>query len=204
MKGARGVVTKGSSVLALVLALVALGAGLGGCASSPPMRFYTLSAEESASAAANTSPSIRVARVTLPGEIDRPELVQRIDANRLRLAEQDRWAAPLGEMIRRTLSADLQARAPDSSIAPTPSRPAIEGFSLLHVDIEEFIANPNCSVSLRATWTLTPSGSAQPSTHGDESIQIAPPQSCQISSLPQSMSRALAELSNRIQSARPK
>jgi uncharacterized lipoprotein YmbA len=178
------------------------------------MRFYTLSAVESngagtgTSATANGTPSIRVARVTVPGEIDRPELVQRIDANRLHLAEQDRWAAPIGEMIRRTLSADLQAsanphsRAPDSAPSPAPSsapsRPAIEGL-LLYVDIEDFIANPNCSISLRATWTLTPSN-----THGYESIQIAPPATCQMSSLPESMSRALAELSNRILSARPK
>jgi uncharacterized lipoprotein YmbA len=160
------------------------------------MRFYTLSAMEGSGTAASTTadamPPIRVARVTLPGEIDRPELVQRIDANRLQLAEQDRWAAPLGEMIRRTLSADLQ----ESSL----SRPVIEGVSLLNLDIDEFIANPNCSVSLRATWTLTPSN-----THGSESIQIPPPATCAISSLPESMSRALAELSTRILSAaRPK
>ena len=45
------------------------------------MRFYTLAPMNTEGAAAgNTPPAIRVVRVTLPGEIDRPE--PRLDADR--------------------------------------------------------------------------------------------------------------------------
>jgi uncharacterized lipoprotein YmbA len=83
-----------------------------GCASSPPLHFYTLSeVAPTSNAGPTTQPLfIQVGRVRIPGELDRNEIVQRIDATRLRIAEQDRWAAPLGDMIRRVLSADLQSR----------------------------------------------------------------------------------------------
>jgi uncharacterized lipoprotein YmbA len=154
------------------------------------MRFYTLSAVggDGGSANANAPSAIRVARVTLPGEIDRSELVQRIDANRLRLAEDDRWAAPLGEMIRRTLSDDLRARVPAASGEPDS----------LSVDIEEFIGDANCSVSLRAGWALSKPGANQPATRGYEAIRADAPGACTVGALPEAMSRALAELSTRI------
>lgn len=162
------------------------------------MRFYTLSAiGTTGSANENTPPAIRVARVTLPGEIDRPEIVQRIDANRVQLAEQDRWAAPLGEMIQRALSADLQAGAPAAS-----SHGAAGDPDLLYVEIEQFIGEADCAVSLRAAWSLKQPNAAQPSARGYETVRIEPPQSCQVSALPQSMSRALAELAKRVLSAR--
>jgi uncharacterized lipoprotein YmbA len=179
---------------ARVAVLVALGAALAGCASSPPMRFYTLSAVGGESANDSAPAAIRVGRVTLPGEIDRSELVQRIDANRLRLAEDDRWAAPLGEMIRRTLSDDLRSRVPAASGEP----------DLLSVDIEEFIGDANCSVSLRASWTLSKPGANQPATHGYEVIRADAAQACSVAALPAAMSRALAELSTRIVSRRSK
>ncbi|MEJ0039726.1 MAG: ABC-type transport auxiliary lipoprotein family protein [Gammaproteobacteria bacterium] len=127
------------------------------------------------------------------GEIDRLELVQRLDANRLKLAEADLWAAPLGEMIRRTLSANLQGSGPAS---------AAGGSDALSVDIEEFIGDADCSVSLRAAWSLKRPGADQPAVQGHETIRIEPPRSCQVSALPEVMSRALGELSKRVLSAR--
>jgi uncharacterized lipoprotein YmbA len=131
-------------------------------------------------------------RVTLPGEIDRPELVRRIDANRLQLAENDRWAAPLGEMIQRTLSADLQSSVPAAAGEPDQ----------LFVNIEEFIAGPDCAVTLRAEWTLTPSTSGRQPIRRYETVRIEPPRTCEVSALPAAMSRALAELSERVVAAR--
>ena len=187
----------GSRASARVLVLAASCAGLvaavAGCASSPPLHFYTLSPVGGEGASANAPPSIRVARVTLPGEIDRAEIVQRIDANRVKLAEEDRWAGPLGEMIQRTLSADLQSRAPGTGTEPDS----------LYVDIEELIGDASCGVSLRAAWSLKGAKAAQP-VRGYESLRIEPPPTCTISALAEGMSRALAELSNRIASARTK
>ena len=174
--------------------LLVLAACLAGCASSPPIRFYTLSAVGGENTPANTAPAIRVARVTLPGEVDRAELVQRIDANRLQIAEDDRWAAPLGEMVRRALSDDLRSRVPAAAGDPDS----------LAVDIEEFIGDANCAVSLRASWSLKSAGADQPATRGYETIRVDSQRACSVSALPEAMSRALAELSTKIVSSRTK
>jgi uncharacterized protein len=134
-------------------------------------------------------------RVTLPGEIDRPELVRRMDATRLQLAEEDRWAAPLGEMIQRVLAADLQSRVPAAASEPDQ----------LVLEVEEFIADANCAVTLRAAWTLKPgTGATGQPIRGYETVRAEPSGTCQVSVLPEAMSRALAELANRVAAARTK
>lgn len=173
-------------------AALAIAAFVIGCASSPPMRFYTLSAAGEAEGSA--ARAIRVGRVKIPGEIDRSELVQRIDANRVRIAEQDRWAAPLEDMIRRTLSADL---------ASATGEPAT-----LAVEVEELIGDATCAVTLRASWELSAEGSgsgrASALSRGNAQIHVPGPGSsaCSISALPAAMSTALAQLSERIVAAR--
>ena len=168
---------------------------LAACASSPPMHFYTLSTRtepRAAGGAAEALPPIQVARVTLPGEIDRSELVQRIDDNRLRLADNDLWAAPLGAMIARTLAEDLRARGARGSGEP----------ERLTVDLEEFIGDARCTVTLRASWSLESPNRSTPPIRGHESIQENSAGECSVGVLPQVMSRALAELADRIAVAR--
>jgi uncharacterized lipoprotein YmbA len=166
------------------------------CASSPPVRYYTLS--DIAPDARLTAPSedapVRVDRVTIPSELDRSQVVRRIDANRLQIAELDRWAGPLDEMIRRVLSADLAARLPEQMVAD-PNEPALgERRRLLSVDILEFYGDASCAVTLRAGWVIKQP--AAPSVRGTEEAHV-PSNGCD-GALPATMSRALAQLSDRI------
>jgi uncharacterized lipoprotein YmbA len=201
------------------IAVVAL---LTGCASSAPLRYYTLSEVPPATEPTSTVPAIRVGRVRIPGELDRSELVQRIDATRLKIAEQDRWAAPLDEMIRRVLLADLQTRgatsspvaaaaapssAPDAaspSMAP-PKDNSIGTPATLSLDVEEFIGDGSCAVTLRASWELrsgATNAAAAAARTGHESIRLPPSSvTCTVGALPMAMSQALAQLSDRILAA---
>jgi uncharacterized lipoprotein YmbA len=179
--------------MAAVAAALGALAALSACASTAPLRYYTLSdvppATEGASAS-SASPALRVGRVRIPGEIDRTELVQRIDATRVKIAEQDKWAAPLDEMIRRALSADLQTRGAAQSASAT-----------LSVDIEEFIGDAACAVTLRASWELKPAAAdnTAPARTGQELIRVPPSSgTCTVAALPMAMSQALAQLSDRV------
>lgn len=202
---------KGPAARCRHFGIALVGAALvGACASSPPMRFYTLTsiAPESApvAASADTTP-LRLARLTVPGELDRTQLVRRIDPTRLQIDDQDRWAAPLDDMIRRVLSADLAARLPPNSVLDANEPAAGERLQALSVDIHEFYADQSCAVTLRATWVLTPpqtrsdGESAQPqqSRQGTEQTQVPSTGTCAgVDAVPAAMSRALALLSDRI------
>lgn len=185
------------AVTALVMSLVLMG-----CASSPPLHYYTLS--EVAPATRLTSVGnpvpIRLDRVTIPAELDRSQLVRRVDATRLQIVENDRWAAPLEDTIRRVLSADLAARLPPNMVA-NPYEPSVGEKRLsLSVDIEEFYGNASCAVTLRAAWVLR-----QPdmqSSRGNEETQVPAGGNCEGgAALPAAMSQALGQLSDRIAAA---
>jgi uncharacterized protein len=182
----------------------------GGCASSPPIRFYTLTpiAPESRPTAPPEGVRVRLNRVTVPGELDRIQIVRRIDATRLQIDDQSRWAAPLDETIRRVLTADLAARLPANAVADANGMAGGEHVHTLTVDIQEFYPDSGCSVALRATWVLTPpqpaqgKGAAAPAKQFTEESQVPSSGACSgPDAVPQSMSRALGLLSDRIAAA---
>jgi uncharacterized lipoprotein YmbA len=160
---------------------------VGACSSSPPTHFYTLS-----DTAPETTPPagvgwVRIVGVTIPGELDRPELVRRIGPNQLSIAGLDRWAAPLDQVIRRALSDDISRRVP----SPAPG----QQYSV-SVDIREFYGDDACNVTLRAAWTLkqTRPEDVQPV---NEEIRVPSSGAC-TATLPATMSIALGQLSDRI------
>jgi uncharacterized protein len=203
--GSMGVARQGEvarRVHAVVAAPMIAALLVGACSSSPVTHFYTLS-----DTAPEATPPVgvgwvRVVNLTIPGELDRPELVRRIGPNQLSIAGFDRWAAPLDESIRRALSDDIARRVP----APVPG----QQYSV-SVEIREFYGDSACNVSLRAAWTVKPSHpeSARPPSAAsvnplpmnplpvNEEIQVPSSGSCP-ATLAATMSVALGQLSDRI------
>jgi uncharacterized lipoprotein YmbA len=171
------------------------------------MHYYTLT-EAPASArppVPDNTVAIRIDRVTIPTELDRSQIVRRLDPTRLQIVEGDRWAAPLDETIRRVLSNDLAARLPPGAVA-NPNEPSIgEKRQSLAVDISEFYGDSKCAVTLRAAWTLKQSDA--PGLRGTEEIK-APAEGASAEGacasagpIPAAMSQALGQLSDRIATA---
>jgi uncharacterized protein len=157
---------------------------LGGCASGPPTNFYTLSDTAPEATAPASVGRVVITGVTIPGEIDRPEIVRKIGPNQVSVADSDRWAAPLDDTIRRVLIDDIGRRMPGAPAEP--QRPVT-------VDIHEFYGDASCNVTLRAVWTLKQVGT-QPHT---EEIQVPSSGSCP-TTLAATMSIALGQLTDRI------
>jgi uncharacterized lipoprotein YmbA len=184
-------------VACLLLATV-----LCGCR-APPVRWYVLSVVHPGSGFAvqghrgGITP-VRVERVRLPSELDRSQIVRRMDANRLQVEANSRWAAPLNEMIRRVLSGDLEGRlAPGMVMDPYQSAPAGQVRSL-SLDVHELYGDARCAVSLRVTWVLNqPQDRVQGAT---EDIHVPPSGRCPEAQAA-AMSQALGALSDRIAAA---
>ena len=158
-----------------------------GCSSSPPTRFYTLSDTAPEATAPAGVGVVQVVGVTIPGEIDRPELVRRIGPNQLGFSGLDRWAAPLDQMIRRVLSDDIGRRVPSP----------VQGQQYpVSVDIHEFYGDDSCNVTLRAAWTVRQphAAAAQPA---NEDIRVPATGACPVT-LAGTMSAAIGQLSDRI------
>jgi uncharacterized lipoprotein YmbA len=126
------------------------------------VHFFTLDPMESA------HPSTAVARVViqvgavhLPPELDRKTMVSQSAPNTLTVAEQDRWGAPLDQMVRRVLTEDLIQRLPQGEvIAPEDTAPA--GSQVIALNILRFQREPTGAVVLDGTWSASVAGSDDP------------------------------------------
>ena len=139
----------------------ALAISLAGCATlsaqPDPSRFFTLSSlspDEQSTGARVQGISLGIGPVTLPGYLDRQEIVTRIAQNQIRLSEHDRWAEPLDEGVARVLSQNLASllRAERITSYPWP----IDRRPVYHVEIEllRFETDSGQEAHLAARWTL--------------------------------------------------
>lgn len=146
--------------LAPASVLVVLGA-LSGCAGSPPVRYYTLTAPEQmpgrTGEAAPTSAgyAVDVAPVSVPAQADQPQLMLRSGSGELTAQYSDRWSGPLPSELRNALSMALTRRlgVPDvRRLAPSPDLPVWR----VQVDVQRFDASTAGPAVIDATWRVRP------------------------------------------------
>lgn len=177
-----------------------LAALLGSCASSPPTQFYTLEAVQPQERTLHSSSGpIQVAPVHMPAVLERQEIVSQRGANEIILSSRHRWAAPLGEMTRRTLTQDLLERLSASQVV-LPEQPAPAGTREVVVDVLKFQSDPMGGVVLQGSWSLVPAGADAPSL--TRNIALAEPASTtKYTDQVQVMSRLIGRLADDIVSA---
>jgi len=126
-----------------------------------PSRFFTLTplARPEPDTAGSVSHPDRVTLglgpITLPGYLDRDQLVTRISENRLALAENDRWGEPLEENVGRVLSQNLSRLLADDEVTrfpwPSTDRPMYQ----VEIDVQRFEADTARRARLVARWVLS-------------------------------------------------
>jgi uncharacterized lipoprotein YmbA len=182
--------------------LVGVGLLLAGCGSSPPSKFYVLTADPVPQRSWTGAPktiapnTIALGRVSLPGALDRPQIARRKGGNEIVFSDEERWAGPLDDMVRRVLTDDLAARLPagvsliESSAKPPP------GVTIA-VEVSRFDADEAGAVTLSARWeALGPTG--RPLGPARESTIIEPGSGKEAAAVATAMSRAVAALAARI------
>jgi uncharacterized lipoprotein YmbA len=144
------------TALAMTL-ILAVTLTLAACAHSADTRFFTLDPRPPATSIGSApydGPALRVDSVSLPADLDRPELIRRTGANEMEIDDFSRWAAPLGDMARRVLTQDLASRLPvDDVIYPGAPKPANAGT--VTVDVLDFSVADGTG-HMDVSWVLTP------------------------------------------------
>jgi uncharacterized protein len=139
------------TVLGAVIAIMA-----GGCA-SPPSHFYTLSGTLGPAQPAFPQAhrlSVAVGPVAIPAEVDRPEIVVSEGANRVRLDETNRWAAPLEDNIARVVADNLVTLLGTPRITLFPQTAGEDAAYRVLIDVQGFRSTPGDAASLEAVWTV--------------------------------------------------
>lgn len=166
---------------------------LAGCASSPPNRYFTLSAEPPASSAPPRTADWRLASVRLPGVSDRPQLVVRTGPQTVRILEFDKWAEPLDDLVPRVLAQDLALRQG----VQAANGPSVRLF----VVVDDFMADESGSARLSGRWwRQSPEG--QPAAGRPRAFTFATPlTSSAATATPEALSRLLGLLADDIAGA---
>lgn len=141
--------------MAAVTATLFLLAAASGCARSPQVNFYTLAAV--APQAASPAPNLRgvaVGPVTLPELVDRPQLVLRVDANRVDIVETERWAEPLKSEIPRLLAENLARLLSPARVSTIDQWESRYAQYRVIVDIQRFETVPGEGVAIDALWSV--------------------------------------------------
>ncbi|CAE6713988.1 membrane integrity-associated transporter subunit PqiC [Paraburkholderia domus] len=137
----------------LLLTIIVL-AVFTGCATSPASNFYTLSPVQSVGQPQDADPIlIAIDPVTVPDLVDRPQIVSRLDANRVSIDEFARWAEPLKSQISRALAADLAQRIPGAIVSSYPQRVDENAFRV-SVDVQSFDSSSDGTVMLAVIWSV--------------------------------------------------
>lgn len=137
--------------------LACLGAMVLAACASAPLHYYTLVAPDTAGVAARPAASdaalpFAVMPVSVPAQVDQPQLVVRDGAQRVLLLNGERWIAPLADELRSALAADL-ARAlgsQDTTGMPDSRAPGLR----IKLEVQQFDSWPGSYALLAGTWSV--------------------------------------------------
>ena len=143
----------------VLMILCVLLVSLGGCAGTPPSKFYMLEPISHGSVPPGTvtldrAVSIGLGPVTLPDYLDRSQIVTRTDQNTVQLAEFDRWAEPLSSNISRTLAENLVLLLQNDSIVQYPWPGSIDVTYQVLVDVYRFDGILGEKALLEVQWSI--------------------------------------------------
>ena len=182
--------------------LLAALVSVAGCGTPAKLNYYTLSAQPAsppAVASASRALNVYVGPITIPEAVDRPQMVMRIDANRVELVELERWAEPLKAAIPRFI-ADTLARELATSTVMTSRQSATLTFDYrVAVDVQRFDFSAGDGAAIDALWTIRTASETVPRTGRSEAREPTAARDSQAMAAAQS--RALEKVAREIAAA---
>jgi len=183
---------------------------LGGCASTKPARFYTLSSLSAQGDLPKRGPAgqgiaVAIGPVAIPDYLSRPQILTRSGSRELKLAEFERWAGSLEEDVTRVLAENLSVLlSPDNVTVLRWGRDAypFPAEYRVGIDVTRFEGTFGESVSLAVRWTVYREEDRKILSARESTVK-EPVEGQDYDALVGAMSRALADLSREIAEAIP-
>jgi uncharacterized protein len=113
-----------------------------------------LAARGAASPTAAPTAVLGIAKVTVPGWIDRPQVTARGPAGEILTDDFARWGEPIAKGVQRVLAENLAALLPDRRVVTTPFSTGEAVDHRLEVTLVEAARQADGSVLLEARWDV--------------------------------------------------
>jgi len=192
----------GSHNLVSVALMLFLVVQLAACSSTPPTRFYTLSAldrsdHEERFPADQRRKVIGIGPVALAKYLDYPGIITRSGANTITRAELDRWGGSLGAEVSRVLVENMEQLLPRGQYLVLPWLEAAAMDYRVQLNITRFEGTLEGPVVLCASWMLL-GRERNTLLASSDAVVTEQVRGTGYETISNAMSRALAELSRRI------
>jgi uncharacterized lipoprotein YmbA len=126
-----------------------------GCSNSPPARLYMIEPIVNANLAVQGDGlTLAVGPISMPGHLNRKEILTHDQRYRVDTAEFDRWAEPLEDNIAAVLAENLSVLVPTDRVAVYPWNDAVAVDYTVRVRIHQFGSQPAGDVVLLASWSI--------------------------------------------------
>ena len=105
--------------------------------------------------------------VSVPQEVDRPQIVVREGPSQIFLNEQQRWAAPLKDSLPRLLATELDRSQSNYRFAPTSSSAVATPKARLAIDVTRFDVSSVAGATVSAHWVYRSLAQESPPIEGN-------------------------------------
>lgn len=146
---------------AFCFACTCIGAAVLSACASAPLHYFTLVTPDATGMATVTPDAqngkssalpFEVMPVSVPAQVDQPQLVVRDGAQRVLLLNGERWIAPLSDELRSALAADLvrELHTQDATGLPDNDAPRLR----IKLDVRHFDSWPGSYALLAGSWSV--------------------------------------------------
>jgi len=130
-----------------------------GCSTTPPTHYHSLLAPPVSSGAAAKvvpAPSVQfeVLQVTVPVQVDVPQIVVRLPDDSMSVLEHERWIAPLGDEIRELVTLRIE----QTLLQGPPVAAAADRSWRVRLDVQRFDSMLGRAASVQVLWSLHAAG----------------------------------------------
>ncbi|MGH8595555.1 MAG: PqiC family protein, partial [Gammaproteobacteria bacterium] len=174
---------------------VVITCALSACATPRQTQFYTLLQAPPPRLQLDSQSIVMIGPVTLPAQVDRPQMVISRDAHELRVLEHQRWAAPLKLEIPRLIGERIEAALGLRVIIYPETTPVPPRFKL-NLTVQRFESTPGAQVTVAVTWDIkTVAGNR---VESGQRIELEPVVGADYGALASAHARALSRIGDGI------
>lgn len=165
---------------------------LAACASTPAAHYYVLEAVPARARTADSSLQVLVDPVSIPEEVDRPQIVLALEDGEITIDDAHRWAAPLQPEITQVLARNLGTTLGSNAVTTDTGTAPWKGYRV-HVRILELRSRLGHEADIEARWEVGLAGTMRRGT-----TRVQQHAGVGYEGLAQAHSRALAQLASAI------
>lgn len=156
-------------------------------------------------AVTGSSPAVAIARPSLPGYLDRQQLVSRGADGRIMMNSDQLWAEPLDAGISRVTAINLGRLANSLNIQPVETFITMDYDRLLEIRVARFEPDAAGKLVLECTWKLQPVSGRVASPRNFRSVIAVPelrdslgPQAERIAAMNEALARLAREIAREL------